>query len=64
MLLLAKQKKINIEKIGKVLKTDKDGYLIKEASPKLITPKWMEIINAVITEYKREFGSQLHSVYV
>jgi len=55
---------MKIEKLGKILKIDKNGYLIKKASLKLIEPYWMKILKIIVDKYKKEFGINIKSIYV
>lgn len=58
------QNKIKIQKIGKVLKIDKDGFLIKKASLKLIELDWLKAVKTTVDKYKKEFGVNINSIYV
>ena len=57
-------KNIKIKKLGKVLKTDKNGYLVKKTSLKLIDPYWMKILNKMVIAYRNKFSKNIHSIYV
>lgn len=64
MKVSGKNKKIEIKKLGKVLKTDKNGFLIKKVSLRLIDLYWMKILNRMVLAYKNKFGENIHSIYV
>ncbi len=47
-----------------VVKTDNEGFLIKEASSEKIGEKYQEILNEIIKSCKEHLGDKLISVYV
>ena len=55
---------IKIQKHGAVLSTDKDGYLIPDASLDKIVPPWNEAVNFIKEAYIKHLGERLHSVYI
>jgi len=63
-ILANKQNKIKIKKIGKVLQVDKNGYLIKQASAKLINSYWFKIVKTAVKEYQKGFNTNIQSIYV
>jgi hypothetical protein len=53
-----------ILKLGRLLKTDKDGYIVSESSiSKLVSP-WKEAVGEIKDIYQTHLGDDLHSVYV
>lgn len=48
----------------KILKIDKDRFIIKEADQSKITGKWKMVTDAVVDVYKKIFDKNLISVYV
>lgn len=54
----------DIRKIGSVLHTDENGYIIKAASAGKIQPKWRSAVDMITEACKNSLGDKLHSVYV
>lgn len=53
-----------ILKIGRLLKTDKDGYIISESSADKIASPWKEVVEEIKNAYLSHLGDVVHSVYV
>lgn len=61
---LNKQNKIEIRPVGSYFEVDENGYLKNPASLEKIQEKWKPLIDDVVEVYKKNFGENLHSVYV
>ena len=59
---------MNIKKkilpIGDVLKTDKNGFIIKKASLEKIKNPWKRAIDFLVEKYVEYFGDKIHSIYL
>lgn len=53
-----------ILKIGRLLKTDKNGFIISESSTDKIASPWKEVIEEIKNAYLQHLGDTLHSIYV
>lgn len=53
-----------ILKIGRLLKTDKDGYIISESSTDKIASPWKEAVEEIKNAYLTHLGDVVHSIYV
>lgn len=53
-----------ILKIGRLLKTDKDGFIISESSADKIASPWKEAVEEVKNAYLQNLGDVVHSIYV
>ena len=53
-----------IVKIGTVLKTDEQGFLVSESSKDKIKSPWEEAVNEVVDQYLDKFADRIHSVYI
>lgn len=54
----------SIRKIGTILQTDANGYIIKIASANKIQSKWQPAVDEAVEAYKQHLDDNLHSVYV
>lgn len=53
-----------ILKIGRLLQTDKDGFIVSESSVEKLRSPWKEAVAEIKDIYKANLGDDLHSVYV
>lgn len=53
-----------ILKIGHLLKTDKDGFIVSESSVDKITPPWKESVEEITNIYLQHLDNNVHSIYV
>lgn len=53
-----------ILKIGKVLGTDANGFIINESKLNKIAAPWKEALEEITQEYKKNLGALIHSIYV
>ena len=53
-----------IIKIGTVLKTDEQGFLVSESNKHKIKPPWKEAVNEVMNKYLDKFPDRIHSIYI
>lgn len=53
-----------ILKIGRLLKTDKDGFIISESSADKIASPWKEAVEEVKNAYLQNLGDVVHSIYI
>jgi len=53
-----------ILKIGRLLETDKDGYIISESSADKIASPWKEAVEEIKNAYLTHLGDVVHSIYV
>ncbi len=53
-----------IKKIGVVLRTDSEGYLISKSSLDNITPPWDAPVAELSERFQHELGDNLHSLYI
>jgi len=53
-----------ILKIGRLLKTDKDGYIVSESSAEKIASPWKEAVEEIKNAYLSHLGDIVHSIYV
>lgn len=54
----------DILKIGRLLKTDKDGFIISESSVDKINSPWKEAVEEIKNVYLENLGDIIHSIYV
>jgi len=55
---------MKILKIGRLLKTDKEGFIVSESSVEKIVSPWLEVVGEVKQRYIKHLGNDLHSIYV
>jgi hypothetical protein len=53
-----------ILKIGRLLKTDKDGFIVSESSAEKIKSPWKEAVEDIEQSYLNRLGDVVHSIYV
>ncbi len=53
-----------ILKIGHVLRTDDEGYLVNESCAANIASPWDRVVEAVRDAYLKNLGEQVHSIYI
>ncbi len=53
-----------IQKIGTILRTDAQGYLMSGASIEKITDPWREVVDIYIQKFQQELGDNFHSLYI
>lgn len=54
-----------ILKIGTLLKTDKEGFLLKQANNNKIKGKWKEAVDYLVKKYLEKIGSEkIHSIWI
>ncbi len=53
-----------ILKIGRLLQTDKDGFIVSESSGEKLVSPWKDAVAEIKDIYKTHLGNDLHSVYV
>jgi len=53
-----------ILKIGRLLKTDQDGFIVSESSTNKIASPWKEAVEEVKNVYLKNLGDVVHSIYV
>lgn len=51
-------------KIGRLLKTDKDGFIISESSADKIASPWKEAVEEIKNVYLKHLDDVVHSIYV
>ena len=54
----------DILEMGRVLKTDADGFIVSESSLDKLQPAWKEAVFATKDVYLRHLGDVVHSIYV
>jgi len=53
-----------ILKIGRLLKTDKNGFIISDSSADKITSPWKGAVEEIKDAYLKHLGDSVHSIYV
>lgn len=53
-----------IQKIGTILQTDNEGYLVNESSLEKITDPWREVVDIYAQKFQEELGENFHSLYI
>lgn len=53
-----------IEKLGEYLALDSDGYILNTTKLSAIQSKWKPCVDEIVDEYKKHYGSAVHSVYL
>lgn len=54
----------DVLKIGKLLKTDKDGFIVSLSSIGKVISPWKEALEEIKNIYLHELGDSVHSIYV
>lgn len=57
-------KHCEVQKIGSFLEIDSEGYIVNTTSVNNIKPKWQEAVDFIVSEYKNNYGKDLHSIYL
>lgn len=53
-----------IKKIGTILQTDSEGYLVSEASAFNIREPWRDVVDLYAEKFQQELGDNFHSLYI
>ena len=53
-----------IKPIGSFLSTDENGFIINTTSIESIQPEWKPAVDSLVVAYKKQFGDNLHSLYI
>lgn len=54
----------SVLKIGRLLKTDENGFIVSESSAEKITSPWKEAVEEIKNTYLKHLGDLVHSIYV